>query len=544
MYLFTAVADKPLGLWPLSDTSPFDDFSGYNRSGSVVSGVTVQPAPLVSQISKSTIFTNAVQGTFASPVFLQGQENSNFTLEAWILPIETANVEQAILGHQGQYDGLLINGTTLSFVTKYSTTGESRASFNLVRKRAVHVVGIHTSEKNSLYINGELASEAEITEEQQADTYAHSTSALLSGYSTGAGSFAANCIAVYAGVLSHERVIAHFEAGRNVEPAASIAEYYDSQRFLLTAEEAEVFLETVWSTDLDWNGGLVTDITVMENMMIPDEDETGVSKAGTWLDSFALDTADTPIYGVQVDWIGEGAVVEASLDGTTWETVARGTSLSLITPGFDPTDQELELRVTFPGGVANDTSYISQLLVTGFDSNPLPDVEDRVITATAPVWFGREYEPIEYREDYGVRLSGGTITIGPDVSDDLIQPRTVELWVKKRTTTAPAISATGTVYVNGVAANLSALRVNEWSLVHIVTAAGISTDLTISGLIDVGQVVLYTDALSATQIADIFSNFTGRTTLVPPTVSTVDMSQPAEAANLYTHDWSITGGGA
>jgi hypothetical protein len=538
MYTLTAARDRPLGLWQMDDSSPYQDYSGYNRTAT---GPSTFAAALVSGAAWAAVVSNISQATFPSPVFKSNDKS--FVLEAWVYPFYEGLGDIAVLSHAGQYDGLMISDTKVSFVTKYSTTGEARAEYQFERPRALHIVGVHTEGQNILYVNGESVATVDISEEQQADTFV-ATGDLIAGQSVGGQKMAMNGVGLYVGTLSNEQILAHFQAGRAVTPAQDVANGFAGTLIPLSKTEGSIYLESVWDTDEEWRVGTFTNVDVQDDLLVPATEE-GVSLAGEWLSVFDLGFTDaTSIYGVTVSWEGEGALVETSIDGTTWVPALQGQNVAAVPSGFDPTDKDLELRVTFPGGITDDTSHLSSLTVTGYSDGALPVMNNRTVVADYPAAVGVANEPIEYDERNGVDLNGADLTIGPDTGDDPTNPRTVEFWVKK-TGSLPVTPTSGrTIYINGkpTPAALTDLVNGEWSLVHLVYSSGITGDIVFNGDATIGQVILYEDALTTGQIADVYKSYTGRPVL---TVAggTVQITKPPIATMVYAHDWSISGAG-
>jgi len=519
----------------LDDTTPLQDYSGFNRTATTAGTIAQHPA-LVTGAAYASIFSNTATASFSSPVFVQGKEAQPFTLEAWILPLAGTAFEQKILSHATAYDGIVLEGTNIAFTTQYSTTGESITVFDIGRSRAVHVVGVHTLEKNSLFVDGQLVDEMEIDDLQQADTYA-ATGNLVTGTTTGTQNVAVNGVAVYSYALSPQQILDHFEVGRDVVLADQIPEGYDAVRMPIYSEEADIFSQAVYDTGDEWNTGIRTNTEIVDGILVPQFDENDTSLAGTWLDSFLLDVAGTTsVYGVTVDWEAAGATIEVSVDGTTWIVPQKNKMISIVPNGYDPTDKVLDLRVTFPGGILEDESNVSKLTVTGFLSNVMTSMPNRVVTLGTPAVPGIDAEPIEYREDAGVNLAGGSLTIGPDTADEPIQSRTIEMWVKRGASLS--IPAGGTTYVNGVAGALPTTA-GRWSLVHITFASPFTTNIVISGDSIVSNVVLYEAALSTADMLAVLASYTGRPVSTISDTGSIAVTS-ADSALIYAHDWNIT----
>lgn len=539
-YALSAVKDKPSALWLLGDASPFQEYSGSLKVGDMSVGTPAPAAALISETSFSSVFSSTAIGRFSVNEFRQGREAKTFTLEAWVYEIiSTTTGEQQVLSHSGQYDGITINGNTVSFVTKYLTAPEARASYQLQSNRKVHAVGVHTSDKNILYVNGQLVDEVELTDVQKADQFVATDGFLYSGNTTSAQKIAMAGVATYSTALSPEAVYAHYVAGNRSLVDTQVTNMYGGSPMEMNVKAGNSFTEVVWEKELLKTGSFIN--TVVDNDRLHPILSNSVSVAGTWTTAFALDTsAVTSIYGVSLDWTGQGAVVDVSLDGLTWETVSKRTLVATITNGFDPTDKELLVRVSFPGGITDDESYIERISVIGWQSNVVPVFANRTVMLTHPAVLRGDGAVFDYRDDVGLYLDGGSVSIGADISPDPLNPLTIELWVRINSGTL-TVNQTGTTYVNGAAS--STIDVGEWTLYHIVTAAPVTTAITITGDVSIAHVGLYDDALTAQQISDVYDAFTGLTAVSITESSTLSVTGAIDPVKIYTHDWAITSAG-
>ena len=539
-FALEALRDKPLALYLLDDTSPFQDHSGYGRTATST-GTPARHAALVNGLSSAQVFDGTTTCAVASPVFKQGYEQQSFSLEVWVRPLSVVNTEQQILGNSAQLDGLTISGTTVSFVTKYLTAPEARVSYDLQQLRAVNLVGVHTEDKNSLYVDGVLVAEVSLTEEQQADDFAP-TSSNLNITSTATGTaLAVNAIGIYGSALLQESITRHYNIGRNLPNGAEVIGAFFGDRIALSLNNANLFLDQWWSTREEWEAADLQNVAVLNDQLVPQFDGD-TSIAGEWVDTFAIGSAGaTSIYGVSFNWDGIGAVVEVSLDDVTWETVERGKNVAMIPAGFDPTDEVLMVRVSFPGGIVGDTSYLDNLNAVGVISGVSPVMAGRTVTLTNAT-AEREYDPLAMHENWGVEIAtGGNVTISADTSVDASPTRTLEMWVKRTSTTAPTFSVTGTTYINGEVG--ATLPINQWSLVHIVAAADVATDVVITGPAQVGQVGIYDTALSAATIEAVYAEYVGTNILSVGDNSVLSVTNSTPPVKIYAHDWSIQSSG-
>lgn len=540
MYRYNVTNRAPLAIWMLDDTTPFQEHSGSSASGISQGGSPTTSVPLVAGAEYSTVFKAGTTGRFECNVFKQGRERLPFAIEAWVLPIpKTSTGPQQILSHDGEFDGLSISGKTVKFSTEYTNFGEAACSYDIGEYKLLHVVGIHSKDQNQLWVNGELVASVDLTEDQKDDTYITTDDYLYTGHTTSTQELAVNAVAFYPS-LSGEQIVQNYAAGIDFLGQARVAPQFGGTTLNLDAAAGTVFLEASWSNKTEFEAGLRDNVELGLEAVYPAYSE-GLSVAGAWTTSVPLDLlGDTSIYGVMVAWSGEDIVVETSLDGSTWTPAVSGHLVSTIPDGYNPTDKDLQIRVSFAGGLAEDPAYLESLSIVGFKDNVVASITARDITVTHPAVLRNDYETNLFRDDNGISLHGGTLIIGQDTTDDPDIARTLELWVKQLSG-APTVSASGTVYRNGVLD--STVPVGEWSLIHIVAAADITTPITITGDCIVGQATLYPTALTADDIQSVWKSYTGRTAIRFTDTVDVEIAEDATPTSIYEHDWAIDSAG-
>ncbi len=525
----------------LDDAAPFDDYSSYGRTGVMVAGTVTTAVSLVAGAAYSSVFSNSNSAKFDSPIYIQGYESQPFSLEVSFRIIDEGSpVAQKVLSTVSNYDGITVVGTVVSFSTKYATAAEAKISYDVIQKQNVHVVGVHTYDKNQLFVNGQLVGELDLTDAQKADTYVTTDGKLYLGTSTGTGKIAANGISVYGHALTESAVQEHFNAARKTILASGVAVPLGGKRYPLSAELGDVYLNKSFTTEADWKTG-VQNQTVIEDDILKPQILNGTSVASNWQSVAHLDNGITSIYGVSMTWTGSGATIEVSLDGTTWVTPVQGERISIITAGYNPTNQDLWIKVSFAGSISNDPSYLSELNILGFKTGTSVEIDGRTTTFTSPASLMSEAEPIEQRDDWGVRLSGGTITISTDTTAVPENKYTMNIWLKKLTSTTPTISVSGTTYKNGAAGGT--LNQGEWAMYTIVAAAAISSAITITGSAQIGSVELFNTQLSAGSVATLYSSSVGIPIVSSPDTDAIQITNPNPSTKLYAYDWSVTGAG-
>jgi hypothetical protein len=492
--------------------------------------------------------------------------------------------EHQILGHLDTYDGLVLKGDTLSFLTKYTNTGESRASYDLGTLRNIVVLGVHTKKKNQLFVNGELVAESEISDEQQADTYLTPGTTLYSGQTQSGNSLAQALVAVYNYPVSSTAARRHAVIARRTSNPSTVAEQFGGTRVILPGTSGNTYMDYLIDEDHEWKDGRMLNVEAKDGILTPTAD-SGMSLPGYWLGSVPLGaTTATSIYGVALTWEGIGATVEASLDGATWQPVVKGQFVPQIASGYNPQDKVLHVRISFKGFAEDDPSYVANFRAVGhLTANEV--TEGRNVTKVAKPVLGRYFHHIDYADDWGITTgpTAGFIRVGaPDAQAPTVGPGTIEIWAKMVT---PAISGDlalidareaynnalgqptmtrnypnpygrqGVLYVNGIASTSYAPAVGEWALIHLVSSAAIPLgEITIGGRYyfsgaeandtwQIGHVAIYDRQLTAAESKAIYDTYTGVPTLRVGDTSIIAASVPGNGASIYAHDWSIQSAG-
>lgn len=543
-YLYSILADKPLGLWMLDDSAPFQDYSGYDAAGVMDTGSPTTAAALVAGADYSAVFSNSVDAKFDSAVYKQGYEHLPFSLEVSFRVIDETGTtsEQKVLSSSANYDGITVDGTIIKFSTKYLTAGECAVEYDIQTKRNVHVVGVHTRDKNQLFVDGTLVGETTITEAQKIDSFVAGDGKLWLGTSASTQKIAVNGISIYATGLSDDIVKNHFNAARRTTLNETVAPTFGGIRYPMSLNMADTFVRALWQDDSDWKIGTLNNVSLVDTQIVP-QLVAGVSVAGNWQVALPLDQSGlTDVYGLSMDWTGVNVIVEASLDGTTWETAVKGQKMALIPDGFDPTNKDLFIRASFAGGITDDPGFLDNLFVVGFTTGIQPNIGGRDTTFTDPASPMNDYQPIELRDDWGVKLDGGSVEISADSSPDPLAVYTMNIWLKKLTSTSPTISLTGTTdYKNGVAGGT--MNEGEWVMWTMTKATELTGDITISGDVQIGQIEFFDHQLSAQEVADLYSAYTGVVAVQANESDSVTVTNPNPSTRIYDYTWAITAAG-
>lgn len=447
-----------------------------------------------------------------------------------------SNAEQQVLGNLNQLDGLVVNGSEVSFVTKYLTTGECRVTYDLQVPREVNIVGTYGIDRNMLWVDGILVGETEITPEQKVDKFVASDNNLYSGTTISSQKISVNGLGVWSKVLTGKEISEVNQASSRYFETNSVEAPYGGMVVDIYQPSKSIFLKQVTNTEEQWRTGQLSDVALIDDSLVPTF-SSNISIPGYWLGTFNLGQAQTnPIFGTNINWDGEGVIVEVSLDAITWEICSQGSN-PILTNGINPTDKIMFVRVTFPGGIVEDPSYINSLTITGFSTGTNTELNDRTVTFTNPIDLNTDAPVNQLRDDWGIHLKGGSLSIGS--SSDTA--RTLEVWVKFDDLAYGAGGlGSATPYQNG--GSYTGVRVGEWFILHYANPTNLGT-MSLTGNIQVGRVVLYPTQLSASEISDIYKAYTGQNVIKATDVSSVGITESAAGASLYAHDWTIVSTG-
>ena len=540
-FRLVAIESDPDALWTFDDPSPFIDWSGKGRTSS--SGATLKHASLLKGVDYSLVVGNATRVSMnAYAVMQRGRETNNFSIEAIFRSIKkdpTNLAVQQVWGNDNGYDGIVIAGTVVSFVTKYTSSGECRASFDIQDNRCVRAVAIHSPTKNSLYIDGDLVAETDLTAAQQNDTYLYDGNTITGGATTGTNVLAMGAVAVYRGTLAEDDIDTHF-----AEATDNLSEFHVAAGYLgtiipLTDEHTAPYETRIYQTKDDWMQGYRVSTVVEYEQLVP-EVRNGISVPGNWTTLWPLPQGQGTLYGVMLTWQGQGVTVDTSLDGVTWNPVVKGVKTPTIPAGFDPTDKSLQIRASFAGGIVDDEAYIDDLSITTYINNTLPPADGRAITLTNTSIETND-DIMDYDTNWGAELNNGTLTVAAPGTGSFA-PKTIEIWAKKLGTAAFSDNVSPNItYTNGVTPSV-AYQVDEWQLRTYIITAGMTGALTFTGTGQIGSIVMYPYVKTAAEVLETYRAYTGRPVQVLATQGSISMVELDSLIDAYEYDWELETG--
>lgn len=496
-----------------------------------------------------------------------------FSLEATVLPVSVSSSPVSILSHNGAYDGLTINDTTISFSVEFATLGSVSATYNYLGvKKAYNIQGVYSQYKVQLYVDGTLVSEGVISDEQRADGFkTRASSNLYVGQSSDTNSLVSiAAMAVYERALTDSEAYLHYVSSRDVMSKESVGGALANTFFNAGQNSRNIYTYYSWEQE-DLLSGAYTNVSTFNNNMVPVQNDSGVSLAGQAKVSLETSTMPTNIYGIKLGWRGSGSyLVEVSINGgTTWSTAQN----EAIVPGtfnVSPTSIQFAVRVTFTGGTSSDTSYINKIFAyvysdaIGYTSN-----FDRPFTLTSgSVTADFDYSVVDRLDNAGLLVlntSNAKSEINTGTEPDSYQA--IEFWWKTNqagavsimTSTSGNLSTSGTagstkftfdsgdtLYINGVsvATNTVTAVANRWYHIVYVFSAPANEQVTFtpntaSTSSVYSSITFYSDLLTASNVLSIFSNYTQYPSASVGSES-LTVTEGPTAYKIYQYDWSLT----
>lgn len=481
------------------------DFSGYGIHGTQDSAVGGH-AKLATAAGTGGHAAEAYYGNtidVAHPLLdADNRLRGEYSYEAWVYVSGTPQEQQifgmAQAGATSYLDGLTIDGTLVAWTVKYDNEGDTRLEYETRHPQRLHVVGTHSTEKDQLWVNGELVVEENSTDAQRADTtfnFEHNIAQIGKPLDeTELQHLTFNALAIYPKVLSPEIINRHWLVGTSQNSADSIVNGWGGEKFDTCAWGTELFIDSRWATEEDWGLGYMSGIRVVDSSIMPQIVDS-VSVGSSWITNvFLSGGAHASIESINISWTGEGADVDVSLDGNTWTPAVDGENISIITSGMDPTDDNLLIRVSFPGGITDDTSYLDSLHVVGISSQESQQIYGRTMTIVDGHRL-YNHEPIEQHKKWGARLdTGGTITISSSDDPDA-ETHAIEIWMKDLPTTnlyTPADLITVQELGKPTKSEVYGDMVSGyWYRVVFLFETSFDSDIVITGPGQIGYVALY-----------------------------------------------------
>jgi hypothetical protein len=383
-YKSVILSDYPIGYYPLDDlttvdvtdyTTLVDDYDtyqeilddtlitsyasiygdiAYDHSGcendAIYGGDPItEITPIVIGNARATKIgdSNSIQYSFlndytATPTTSQFgtiySSDNDFTLEAWFHPEFTTNGLTAIFADQSEAIGIFYDNENILFKAQSQFVQYTLPHTDKV----THIVGIYSPTLMSLYIDGQLVNTSSISNFK----FSNTEIALKSGPTTDPeDSFLVNSVAVYRYSLSQSQIKNHYDQNIGLTPI-QIVDPDNGELFELYDDNISTKFIYSYPGDKSWNYFITDDLYYNEA-----EQSLSIKKATGSKSVVITDYISLPYSAVldssKIEWEGtSGILVEASVDGTTYETCENGQTIPQFTLASFDDNKQIYLKIT------------------------------------------------------------------------------------------------------------------------------------------------------------------------------------------------------
>lgn len=579
-YLYTVLADGPVGLWPLDAnvSGQFVDASGNGKNATIVSGVAndkpVVAGGIAGQLLSGSGFTLPIVGPMQ-----QKYESRAFSFEFWVRPVSTAAGSLSMF--KRTTSGITLSGNTLTFTINMSTAISLTYS-GIKAGNSYHGVVHYDGSAIAMYINNELVGTAEVTPANFAASFTD-TDSTLSFSATGGYTAIIDSIAVYGTVLHADTVETHYESGIDYPEVERISGFNNSHQYRLCDDNATVFGQIYAAEEADWLLGTFTGnaAVVNDELVNTYSDTTAQYEAGTWTTSLAFEAQALVLAGSRITWDSNitNLTVEVSTNGgTSFSTASNGSS---PVGAFDLTSAGLTvvIRVTLAAGASQtQVGKINLVLYTSKDINGTNSIIPlQVKDSVNAVLSEFDYEPSEFNLNSGVFLSSATNRL--DLAADSVfggyqaieftiyipSSQNSKTVMTSTVASPPTISTNASgqwtfsnltaLYVDGVAISSgTTVSTGTWHHVIAVFAAASGTFYFGNNAAQnaayscrIGYLASYFAAITAANVLIMYNAWVGKAPLRVTDTNTVTVADHAYASGkpvqAYAFNWAVSSGG-
>jgi len=446
---------------------PIIDYSGNGMEGYALNTSDMEVLPIIGAGVRGTeINENTVIQLKALGVATNKKPDSPFSFEIWFSPSPDDMEEYLILGDAANQIGLFYLNENIIF----KCSSEEEVNYKVPKTKAMHVVGVFSKNKISIYVNGILCSEKFI---QKGFKFTNESMNLNIGPSNAGMKFIVDSAAIYDYELDESVVARHYKAGYKETKYSQIVYSHEGVLFSLNSFSVRPdvsyrypgtrALEDLVSGDAYYNASLNRiefPVTVLpETKSFSFEDRLYVANPENIVSSRLK-------YGQDV----ENILVEVSIPGQPWLACKNNSPIPYFNKNQSSGSPILDIRVT----MATLDSAFDLPYFEGLDIDLYSDKDSYSDNSGGRIYSDYDYSLGHY--NYPVRMqnkyNGLSMYDRHGFSVDLsISPKTIEFFFTPKGTSnvlfssssseiswseSGAVSMSGiqALYVNGVERSL------------------------------------------------------------------------------------------
>lgn len=442
---------------------PIKDYSGNAMEGYAIDASSMEVLPIVGAGVRGTEINDSIDLSLKALGIATSKNPDNpFALEIWFSPDVSDSEEYLILGDAVNNIGLFYKNENVIF-----KCSESEKVWHKVPKNSVmHIVGIFSKYKISLYVNGLLVSEKFV---EPGFKFTNESLSLKIGPANTGKRFLVDSAAVYNYEIEDAKILSHYAVGYKETKYSQIVYSKNGILFSLNSVSLRPAVSYrypgIKSLDAMALGDAYYNTTYKRLEFAKTsspEEKTFIFEERLYVPSPENIVSSRISYGQDVDNI----IVEVRVPGQDWEVCKNNSPLPYYNKNENLIGPILDIRVTMTTLDSSfDLPYFDKLEIDLYsDKDFYSDNGGGKIYSDYDYSLGYYNYPVRMQNKY----NGLSMTSGHGFSVDLpVQPRTIEMFFTPREgnnvlfsstsasfswTNAGAVTKSGisAIYVNGI----------------------------------------------------------------------------------------------
>lgn len=407
---------------------PIIDYTGNSMEGYAINTSDMEVLPIIGAGVRGTEINEDAQISLkALGLGMNRNPDGAFSFEIWFSPDKDDNEEYLIMGDSENSIGLFYKNENIIF--KCSAT---QSVWHKVKKNeAMHVVGIFSKDKISLYVNGKIASESPVN---SGFKFTNTTLNLSLGPANVGKKFIVDSAAIYAYDLTEQKILNHYVSGYKETKYSQIV--YSNNGIFFSLNSTSIrpdisytypgikSLEEIASGDGYYNS--------VYNRIEFEKTDIAEPKSFVFEDRLYISNPEDIVssrlsYGQDVD----NVLVEIKIPDQPWEICKNNSPMPYYNKNQNSESPIFDIRVTMTTDDASfDLPYFNKLEIDMYSNKDFySDNSGSKIYSEYDYALGQYNYPVRMQNKY----NGISMYSGHGFSVDLsIEPRTIEMFFTPR----------------------------------------------------------------------------------------------------------------